>query len=353
MAATTQAPAAPPGNAPPAWNLISVVRRSLLEPANRPAWLGIAVCALLFKLLFNEVLDDFYYSWTTDENYSHGFLVPFIALYFADQAARRGPVEVKGGVWLGGIMLGLGILMRLVRVALPIAFLGEMAFLLGLAGIFGIFFGTAALRRYWFPLSFLVFMVPLPVAVYTRLASPLQLLASHVASTVMNATGVPVLREGNHMTLPGGLQLFVAEACSGMRQLTGFLALTTAVAYLSSRPAWYRIVIIGLGVPIALTANIARVLLTGYIMHFGGAEYALGTFHTAEGLLMMGFGLILLQLACWALDAVVAGSTSETPEDDASRQTRTGSNAPRLALSGTSSSIRQGLAVGGEWEGHR
>ena len=66
------------------------------------------------------------------------------------------------------------------------------------------------------------------------------MLASQVASTVMNATGVPVLCEGNRMTLPGGVQMFVAEACSGMRQLTGFLALTAAVAYLTTRPAWYR-----------------------------------------------------------------------------------------------------------------
>jgi exosortase len=199
-------------------------------------------------------------------------------------------------------MLVASVLIRLLTIPLPISFLGEVAFILGLAGIVSLLFGREALRRYWFPFTFLLFMVPLPVAVYSMLASPLQLLASGVASTVMNATGVPVLREGNHMTLPGGVQLFVAEACSGMRQLTGFLALTTAVAYLSRRPAWYRAVIVLSGVPIALTANITRVMLTGYIMHFLNPEYALGTFHTVEGLLMMGFGLLLLNLECWVLD---------------------------------------------------
>ena len=61
--------------------------------------------------------------------------------------------------------------------------------------------------------------------------------------------------------------MFVAEACSGMRQLTGFLALTVAVAYLSSRPAWYRVAVVVSAVPIAMTANVARVVLTGYIMY--------------------------------------------------------------------------------------
>jgi exosortase len=284
------------------WNLLTLFRRSLAEPGAGARWFGSLGCAALFLLLFRDALWHFYYAWTTDENYSHGFLVPLIAAYFADQAARRGPVPVKGGTAVGAAMLGSSVLIRLVTIPLPIPFVGQLGFIVGLTGLFGLLFGSSALRRYWFTFTFLVFMVPLPVAVYTRLASPLQLLASQVAAAVMNATGVPVLREGNHLTLPGGVQLFVAEACSGMRQLTGFLALTTAVAYLWRRPAWYRAVIVLSAVPIALTANITRVLLTGYIMHFLPPKYALGTFHTVEGLLMMGFGLVLLNLECWLLD---------------------------------------------------
>jgi exosortase len=302
MAVLSEVPASRPSSDVRPGNLLALFRRSLAEPGDRPLWIGAVACTALYLLLFRDVLRHFYYSWTTDENYSHGFLVPLIAAYFADQAARRGPVRIRGGSGMGAALIAASVLIRLLTIPLPIPFLGQLAFIVGLAGIFGLLFGGAALRRYWFPLTFLVFMVPLPVAVYSRMASPLQLLASQVASAVMNASGVPVLREGNHLTLPGGVQLFVAEACSGMRQLTGFLALTTAVAYLSSRPAWYRALIILSGVPIALTANIARVLLTGYIMHFFNPAYAVGTFHTVEGLLMMGFGLLLLNLECWVLD---------------------------------------------------
>jgi exosortase len=315
MTALSEAMASPPAGDAQPWNLLSFFRRSMAQPADRPVWLGALGCTALFLLLFRDVLWHFYYAWTTDENYSHGFLVPLIAAYFADQAARRGPVPVRGGGAIGGAMLALSVLIRLVTIPLPISFVGQVAFIMGLTGIFGLMFGASALRRYWFAFTFLVFMVPLPVAVYSRLASPLQLLASQVAATVMNATGVPVLREGNHLTLPGGIQLFVAEACSGMRQLTGFLALTTAVAYLSRRSAWYRAVIIVSAVPIALTANITRVLLTGYIMHLFTPEYALGTFHTVEGLLMMGFGLLLLNLECWVLDQI--GRRLEDPEEAA------------------------------------
>ena len=62
--------------------------------------------------------------------------------------------------------------------------------------------------------------------------------------------------------------------------------------------------VVASAVPIAMTANIARVMLTGYIMYFVNPQYASGTFHTVEGLLMMGFGLLLLNAECWLLDQV-------------------------------------------------
>jgi exosortase/archaeosortase family protein len=134
-----------------------------------------------------------------------------------------------------------------------------------------------------------------------------------VATELLNTAGVPVLREGNMMTLPGGVRMFVAEACSGMRQLTGFLALTVAVAYLACRPAWYRLAVIASAVPIALTANVGRVVLTGFIMRFN-PEYASGAYHTAEGLLMMGFGLALLRAECWLMDLLIGlGSPAAPP----------------------------------------
>jgi exosortase len=315
---------------PGATSLGDLLAASLADPANRPFLIGAAACLALFALLFQESLWHFYYAWTTDDNYSHGFLVPLISLYFAAQIFKRGPVPVRSGVALGGAMLGLALLMHLVAIPLPIPFLGDLALLIGLAGGFTLLAGSAALKRYWFAFFFLIFMVPLPVALYTKIASPLQLMASRVASAFMNASGVPVLCEGNRMTLPGGVQMFVAEACSGMRQLTGFLALTAAVAYLARRPLWYRAGVVLSAVPIAMTANVARVVLTGYIMYYINPRYASGTYHTLEGLLMLGFGLSMLRLACWIFDQVIEtedgpGSPSATPAPHALRERRAGS----------------------------
>jgi exosortase len=283
--------------------------RVLREAARGPGRVGLAgalACLGLLGLEFAPTLGHFAYTWTTDENYSHGFLVPLISLYFANEAARRGPTAVRSGVGLGITLLVAAILGRVVTTIVPVGIISDLAFLLGLAGIVALTAGREALRRYGFALGFLVFMVPLPIALYTAIASPLQLLVSRLGGALLMLCGIPVLVQGNMMTLPGDVQMFVAEACSGMRQLTGFLALTTAVAYLSARPAWYRALLVASSIPIALTANVLRVTLTGLIMYHLNPELAMGRFHTVEGLLMLGVGLALLAAECALLNALTS-----------------------------------------------
>lgn len=303
----------PPPVASPA-TLVSALRSALGTTEGRILGAGALACLAMLALIFEERLRLLFLVWSTDENYSHGFLVPWISLYFANEASRRGPLPVRSGVGWGVGLLFLAIVGRLANTLVPIGLVADLALVVGVAGLVATLWGGGALRRYAFPLFFLVFMIPLPTALYSMIASPLQLWVSQVASVVLNAIGIPVLREGNTMTLPGEVRLFVAEACSGMRQLTGFLALSTAVAFLAQRPWWYRGLVIASSVPIALAANLARVTLTGWIMYHNPV-YAMGTFHTAEGLLMMGFGLLLLWGGCRLLDLLIP-VPSITPESE-------------------------------------
>jgi exosortase len=236
---------------------------------------------------------------------------------------------MESGVAAGGLLMLLALAVHLVTIPLPIPFLGNLAVLVALTGAFTLLAGSAALKRYWFVFFFLIFAVPLPVELYARIASPLQLLASKTASAFMHATGVPVLCEGNRMTLPGGVQMFVAEACSGMRQLTGFLALSAAVAYLCMRPAWYRVILVAAALPIALFANIARIVVTGYIMHFVNPAYASGAYHTLEGVLLMAFGLFLLNSVCMLMDLFCATSEAEPADPKAEAEADAEAGPPR------------------------
>jgi exosortase len=309
MATTPPAALQRLGTPEEAVSLLSLLRLAMQHREPRVTLVGAIGCLALLGLIFRSNLSHFVHVWSSDGNYSHGFLVPLISLYFANLVASRGPVPmpmpVRSGIVVGLALLAISLLGRMATILIPVGVVGDLSLLIGLAGVAALLVGIDVLRRYWFAFFFLLFMVPLPVALYAQIASPLQLMVSQVATEVLNATGVPVLREGNMMTLPRGVRMFVAEACSGMRQLTGFLALTVAVAYLCLRPAWYRITVIASAIPIAMTANVARVVLTGCIMHFLNPEFASGAYHTAEGLLMMGFGLSLLRAECWVLDLVV------------------------------------------------
>lgn len=300
-------------DSPPA-QVVSSEMRARVHALDAGTVIATVVCLILLGLLFWNSLVHMIWTWSSDENYSHGFLVPLISGYFAYLASRGGALERNGGIAAGLFLLGVCIVGRLLTTIVPIGICSDLSMLAGLAGIVSLLLGRNALRRYAFPLGFLGFMIPLPIALYATIASPLQHLVSRMGTRLLNLAGIPVLCQGNMMTLPGDVQLFVAEACSGMRQLTGFLALTTAVAWLARRPLWYRAILIASSVPIAITANVLRVSLTAWLAHAVNPALASGQFHTAEGLMMMGVGLGLLWAECRLLGAVV----SESPPDIAS-----------------------------------
>ncbi len=286
--------------------LLDLLRVAWSDSTHRASIVGAVGGLGLLGVVFWRNLVHFVLIWSTDENYSHGFLVPFLSLYFANEAARRGPLPVRSGVVLGSTLIGLALGIKLATIVIPFPAASDYGFLLALAGLCALLAGTDVLRRYWFAFFFLVFMVPLPVAFYSLIANPLQLMVSRMATSMLNVLNIPALCEGNLITLPGDNQLFVAEACSGMRQLTGFLALTAAWAYLSARPTWHRILLVASSIPIAMTANIVRVTLTGVVSHSFDPKYASGAFHTVEGLAMMGLGLLMLSTFSWTLDQVIA-----------------------------------------------
>lgn len=301
----TKAPSTGPTPARPSPPLLELLKGGWAHPQHRSLLIAAAGSVALLGFLFWQNLHHFVVVWSNDENYSHGFLVPFISLYFANEAARKGPVPIRSGAWWGSALILAALSIKVATIVIPFPAASDFGFLLALAGTCAILAGIEALKRYGFAISFLVFMVPLPVALYAAIASPLQLMVSRMATSMLNLIDIPALCEGNMITLPGGHQLFVAQACSGMRQLTGFLALTTAWAWLSERPLWNRALLIASSVPIAMTANVVRVTLTGVITHSLDPSYASGAFHTIEGLAMMGFGLAMLSAFSWSVDRVV------------------------------------------------
>src|SRR5262249_8395944 len=146
------------------------------------------------------------------------------------------------------------------------------------AGIVLLFGGRAAWRWAWPAVLFLCFMIPLPYRVANALSGPLQWLATITSTFIMQVLGLPALAEGNVILL-NDHQIGIAEACSGLRMLVVFFALSTAVVLVIQRHWIDKTIIMLSAIPIALISNIIRVTVTGVMYELGQSEMANAFFH--------------------------------------------------------------------------
>jgi exosortase len=258
------------------------------------ALIGLAI------LVYAPVLGYMVHQWSWDGDYSHGFLIVPLAAWFAWE---RGPklrrVEFSGS-WLGLIPLAMGTLTLLIgRLGIELMNM-RISFVFTLIGLVLLLLGWRAFRVLAFPLLFLFLMVPLPRSVVNIVAFPLQLIATDFAVNVLYLLEIPALREGNIIHL-ANTQLFVAEACSGLRSLTALITLGVIFAYFFRKSTAERIIIVLSAIPIAILVNAFRVALTGGLTHYLGQEAASGWIHQTEGLFTFGIAFLLLLLEAWLL----------------------------------------------------
>jgi exosortase len=247
-----------------------------------------------FALLYAPVLARLAGDWTTDDNYSHGFLIPPLAAYLTwERRTRLAALPLKPAAT--GLIVVAGSLAVLIAGRLGAElFLTRMSLLGTLAGTTVFLYGWAHLRVLAFPLACMLLMIPLPSIVFNQIAFPLQLWASRFGEAALNAASIPVLREGNVIVL-ANTTLEVAEACSGIRSLVSLLTLAIVLGYFTESRALPRVVLALSAVPVAIVANGLRVAATGVAAHYYGAAAAQGVLHTSSGwvVFVVSFGAML------------------------------------------------------------
>lgn len=248
-------------------------------------------------LLYWRVLSSLITQWGSDDNYSHGFLVVPLALYFAwERRDALRAASVRPG--LGGLLVvAASLVVWAAGILGAELFLTRISIIGVIAGSIWFIWGWAHLRILLFPVAFLLLMVPLPSIIFNQIAFPLQLVASQAGEFVIASAGIPVLREGNVLQLPSRT-LEVAEACSGIRSLVSLLMLAIVLGYFTERRMGARIAIAVAAVPIAILANAARVAGTGLAAEWVSPAAADGFFHTFSGWLVfiVAFaGLLIVQ----------------------------------------------------------
>ncbi len=281
----------------------------------------LVVAALLF--LFGTVLIKLGRDWWTDENYSHGLLVPFVIGYiiwleFGDLQKTEQKPEFR----LGFVTVLISLLMLLGGTLGAELFTQRVSFVLMLAGIVVYFYGIKILQKLIIPFMLLLLAVPIPQIIFNKIAFPLQIWASQTAAWGIRLFDIPCVRNGNVIKIvPWGttqvVGLEVVEACSGIRSLMTLITLALVLAYFTKERRqeiagrwvdfvrkfdFWRIVILMLSaIPIAILTNAARVTATGILTYFYGEKAAVGFWHELAGWLVFVSGFILLTLVNLAL----------------------------------------------------
>jgi exosortase len=243
--------------------------------------------------LYQGVLWSLAGQWASDDNYSHGFLIVPIGLYCVWE--RRDLLrQIERHPHIGGLALVvLSLMVYAMGVLAAELFLTRVSMIGVIAGAILFVWGTAHVRALAFPLALLLLMIPLPTILFNQVALPLQLIASRVGETAIRVAGIPVLREGNILELPG-MTLAVAEACSGIRSLMSLVTLAVLLAYFTGQGTFARITVVASAIPIAIAANAARVAGTGLTAHWAGRRAAEGFFHGFSGWLLFVTAFIAL-----------------------------------------------------------
>jgi exosortase len=281
-------------------------------PRDRDVRLALALTAAAFAILYAQPFANTAEAWWTDPEAGHGLLLVPLAFYLA---WRRGITpEATPNYGAGLALLTMAVALRYVSALAADPFLSRSSMFLALAALVITTWGFSQVRTWWLPATLLALSVPLPDAILGSLALPLQLKASSLGAALLSWRGLPVHLDGNVIRLPGH-DLFVTEACSGLRSLTALLSIGVLLGGLLLRSPWARTAIIALAIPVAVIVNGVRVFITGFLVAFVDPSLADGFTHVTEGWLLFVVAFAILTAFTFGVMRLERRLTSRAAHD--------------------------------------
>lgn len=239
-------------------------------------------------------------TWEKQPDYSHGYLVLPMAIFFLWFRMDSYPGFGKPAWVLGISLLLMSVAARMVAALLSYSSVDGWSLLPWIAGTVALLFGWQMLRWSWTSIAFLFFMVPLPYGVETMMSYPLQRIATKVSCWTLQVMGQPAIAEANTILL-GEHHLEVEQACSGLRLFVSILALAFGYMILMRRTWWENLFLLVSVVPIAIVSNSARIVTTGLLFEFASSKAAKHFSHDLAGWAMVPLAALLFALVLWYL----------------------------------------------------
>ncbi len=283
------------------------------------AWMPYAAGYGAFK---RSMLQEMLMRWK-DPTWQHGALIPFIVGYLLwlrrEEIAQ---LPVSPGRW-GFLLVIFGLLLYFVGFRANSFYVGYLAVMTLLAGSAWWLEGAARGRRRLFAWLMLGFLWPLPFLEET-IGYPMRQMMVQTTGFVLNSAGVDSLVSGTALqSMPDAEsgrragELFsvgIAAPCSGMRSLFALLVVGALFSYFRQRVLWRRLALFSTILPVAIVANMVRILVLIFAAMIFGQKWAIGdaekevsAFHEATGIVVFLVALVLLQSASWLLDRICSG----------------------------------------------
>ena len=261
----------------------------------------LAATALTFAVLFAQPFVLLIRDWWSLPEAGHGLLLAPVAIWLAWRSGIR--PNASGNLALGLAILVFAVVVRYASGLAAELFTMRGSMIVALAGLVTFYWGFRQVLHWWLPFALLALSVPLPEIVTQALALPLQFKASQMGAALLEMRRVPVHLSGNVIRLPGQ-ELFVTEACSGLRSLTALISMAILLGALMLRSVVGRAALLIAAVAVAVFVNGIRVFLTGFLVFFVSPALGAGFMHTTEGWLLFLVSLTFLAGVTWMVSLV-------------------------------------------------
>lgn len=247
-------------------------------------------------------------------------LVSLASQAWSTEAAMHGPIILATGIWLlvrawpearmlarpgnplmAGALIALGLAAYVFGRAFSFLFIEASALFAILLAVAYLYFGLATIRKLWFPILYFGFMIPWPGWVLDQLTGPLKNYVSISATKLLEWAGYPIAREGVTLYI-AQYQLLVEDACAGLNSLISLTAISLFYIYILHNANWrYALLLMAWILPVALLANLVRVIILVLLTYHWSNEAAQGFLHSTAGLVMFVTAL----LGIFAIDVVM------------------------------------------------
>jgi exosortase len=267
--------------------------QSYLEKSDPKTILMLLATVILFLAAYFPVIEILVGVWLESEEYAHAFLVVPIIIYIIwNRRDRFQKLPIRYS-WLGLALLIFCTFFYPLALLFQLRTLIALSMCLTLAGIVLYLNGLDTLIELTTPLILLLMLIPVPDQIFLKLSFPLQLIVSQITEVLIQLFDIPILREGNIISIPGK-SLEVVQACSGLRSMIALLTLSVIMGYFFLDSLYLKVMLFLASIPTAIFVNIIRLATVILFFHFYHLDLAEGYLHHLTGIIIFLTALLTL-----------------------------------------------------------